>query len=268
MNVRDYILLGDKLCRKIQSSAEAHLLQWSQDWSLNNIDAVIGRAVPVSEMASEMLSDKMAYYFMDQASAYQTMLQLDTEAIIQLGDGLFRETLQPSDFQHSRVLHNIVGELLADLVGRLANNNGLVPVFVESDCEENWPPEWFEQGAGTACIQLSVGLGSISLLLPWKMLKHLFSEGLYTTKQTPPLSKLVDALEARSVHGHIVLGEVELTIESLKSLQQGDVLCLDVSLQNPVKLQLESAMQGWSLCGFLGKQDRKQAFLVESVEGQ
>lgn len=268
MNVRDYILLGDKLCRKIQSSAEAHLLQWSQDWALDHIDVVIASVIPISEMTSEMSSGKMAYYFMDQASAYQAMLQLDTGAIIQLGDGLFGDTLQPSDFQHSRVLHDMVSELLVDLVRRFANKSGLVPVFVESDREENWLPEWFEQGAGTACIQLSVGVGSIALLLPWEMLKHVFSEGLYTIKQTQPLSKLVDALEARSVHGHIVLGEVELTIESLKSLQQGDVLCLDVSLQNPVKLQLESAVQGWSLCGFLGKQDRKQAFLVESVEGQ
>jgi flagellar motor switch/type III secretory pathway protein FliN len=165
------------------------------------------------------------------------------------------DTLRSTDrHRESQIAVSVAEDALDDLLARVLD--GLAGTSISQAEPEARPQAWqFHRHSGSALLKLTIGGKALCLLVPNEQLPSR-ANPLKPPVRTP-LAPLPLALTDIEVRLRAELGDVEMSLGHLVSLQLGDVIALPIGIDQTLNIKTENG----HLIGVanLGKQDGNRA---------
>jgi flagellar motor switch/type III secretory pathway protein FliN len=265
MSVRDYILLSatDKGLLKTAIVDVAQI--WTKKWFHGKHFEISLSVLPVTAGLRAKINYHSPLIFVEQDNEWcavalpRKMKGRFVSAMILDSD---INLLGTSALHDKDILFKVILKALTDLCNELSMAD-----LVSSDTGQiskisSIPKYASENGSGVHAIVMTIDELEVVIVLTNAQVRRLIrkADNTVTSKQKNTLPELIpfaSVLASRYVQGEVSLGAVELTIGTLKSLNVGDVVQLDKSVNEPSKLRFP----GTSITckGFLGQCSGRRA---------
>ncbi len=216
MNARPLVLLGESDLLRVRQAAAQALEEWRTVWGLG------ARATQVACMVSSI---REALFGRSEPGAPES----DAPVALEVGD-----------------------LAIDDLIGRVLGK-GALPVVRKGagDPAPEFPAEVFEQGSGALVLDIEIHEGRFRVVAGCGTTQASPAKQARTGTQPPGESHV--ALLALPVTLEAELGELELDLATLQSLEAGDVVRLTTRIDQPLRL---CAPGGSTVCfGDFGTQE-------------
>jgi flagellar motor switch/type III secretory pathway protein FliN len=265
MQVRPYILYGQTALENMEISARRLLQDWADDWgmsgvSLSAVQPVIGfgeGGSPESVLAYKIDDGKWALFIQDKELFEDMGSLLLHDNRVRPRQGLLKDS----------VVTDIIMQALAELACRLSGSDVSDRSSpVESTLRQHVSPLTNLSGSGIVYLEVRISDSTMRLWISAQLAQALASADAVAVDQDNGLDSLIPAGEAlggQTVPVQVTLGNAELTVDALCSLQVGDVIRLDESLNEPARVafaQSETACKG-----FLGQKNGNLAVQLDSL---
>jgi flagellar motor switch/type III secretory pathway protein FliN len=265
MQIRPYILYGQTALENIKISARRLLQDWADDWGISGVSLSAVQPVaefgegdsPESVLAYEIDDEKWMLFIQDKALLEDMGSWLLHDSRIRPRQGLFKDS----------VVADIVMHALAELACRLSGSHvsdRRSPV--ESTLRQHISPVTNLSGTGIVYLKVSISDSTMRLWVSAELAQALAAADAVTVDQDSGLDSLIPAAKAlggQRVPVQVTLGNAELSLDALCSLQVGDVIRLDEGLNEPARVafaQSETACKG-----FLGQKNGNLAIQLDSL---
>lgn len=248
--IRPYLLFGDTELSKLKLALLPVVSAWATRWlKASSNDFCLEILAPDSDHDANWLAFKSggaALYLQRPVGTYKTL------TLAMFGDVV--KTSGLSDTPSPLVAGSIASalqDLGATALRALEPNqqsNDVISI-AESPLAETWA-----SGSGAYMISIVCKPLHLRLLLPGTVTAaFLRSDKVTAARPSTPLENPLSLLTTRSVHIVAHLGEAEIDIGTLQSLEVGDVIKLGTRINQPAQL---FSNDGTPLChGYLGTRD-------------
>jgi flagellar motor switch/type III secretory pathway protein FliN len=248
MNARALSLLGaSELLRMRQMAAQA-LEEWRAVWGLGREEAQIActRAWETAER-TRVLDEDWTRWECDGwgwAAAAPTL-------VYRLQETLFGRSEPGTSGRGAPVALEVGDRAVDDLIGQLFGKGAPPGIRREAGCLPEISASDFKYGSGAAVIDIEIGEGRLRVLTRCGATRASSAPQARTGTQSPGESHA--ALHALPVTLEAELGELELDLSTLQSLEAGDVVRLTTRIDEPLRL---SGPGGSTVCfGDFGAQE-------------
>lgn len=257
--VRTIRYIAERDLKLLEQQCEALIRSWVDEWFLDSSMFRINSVARVeSDDKTPCFGSVWSFRVDDE---HWCALSIEGDGASLFSDMAFN-TVGDVDLMQTQLGSSLVTRAITDLLSKVAM--GVSAENVGKDLarrEQQWPEAIHEFGVGA--VNLTGALGNKR----WRLImSHGCMEQHVTDIRSPhphedtPLTAIQHCLGKENVRGHIDLATEELSLEELVSLQVGDVLTLDQSINESVSLALENGQTG--LSGFIGKKMGKRALYV------
>jgi hypothetical protein len=160
-----------------------------------------------------------------------------------------------SEIEPSRLLDGLMNTMLRDLAVRVfeaaASGEGLT-----SDESSPQPHAW-ARGSGSLSVRFAAGGKSLDMLLSEALLRALTRDLRPLVRLPEPINPRRTCLNDERVRVELWAGETEIELGVLQGLCLGDVILLDVPINEPLQVAVEGRPTGRYAC--LGRQGSRRA---------
>ncbi|MBV8634726.1 MAG: FliM/FliN family flagellar motor switch protein [Burkholderiaceae bacterium] len=154
----------------------------------------------------------------------------------------------------SDIAEHIAREASNDLSSSLLRRLSSSAAILQADAGS--PPAWlFRRSAGAAWLKVSTGGKSLGILIPNALLPGRTRPAAPAARE--PVVPLAQALTGTTAHLRAELGQVQMSLGQLTSLEIGDVITLPIGIDQPLRIFAgKRRLVGQA---YLGKQDGHRA---------
>lgn len=266
MNIRPYTLVSASQAEAVRDVVEARASIWVEQWGLQADWVVIEQ---VSVVSDENRCDSNTVSIYQYADAEEQWLACSPTSDLPkvLGALLVGNAGVISDLgnREDSLAIEIVDKALADLSAQLMQQP--VSRVSKADSNQGYSEQlsrFSDYGSGAILITCSIKNAELSIVVPYECwVLWLDDELSGQIDAEVELTRLRDSISDQRVSARVVLGSSKVNVGALASLQEGDVIRLDKSLNDPLEILFG---QSASRCkGFIGKQDDRFAIQIDSV---
>lgn len=257
--VRTIRYIAERDLKLLQQQCEALIRSWVDEWFLDSSMFSINSVTRIESDDKTSCFGSVWTFRVDDEHWCALSIEGDGASLF---SSMVSNAVGDMDFMQTQLGGYLVTHAVTDLLSKVAM--GVSAEHVGKDLASP-EPQWPEaiRGLGVGAVNLTGVLGNKR----WRLiLSHGCMEQHVADIRSPlhhedaPLTGIQHCLGKENVRGHIDLVTEELSLEELVSLQVGDVLTLDQSINESVSFALENGQTG--LSGFIGKKMGKRALYV------
>jgi flagellar motor switch/type III secretory pathway protein FliN len=264
MQPRLYTLYGHTALEKIKAAMQGSLQAWLDAWDIPDADLSLTMLAPLSEVqAGDDAETVLAY----KTTPEKWVLFVRTRELLEnIGSLLLHDNrLRP---RQGSIEDGLVGEIVIEALGDLAarfSGERIAGIPAQSTVGQFALPAMRMPGSGVLCLQIGMRDFVMNLWISAELVRpSIFGGKMHKESDgEPALFPAAEALGRQTVPVQVMLGNAELTLDALCSLQVGDVIRLDENLSAPSRVAF--AQSGVACKGFLGQKNGNLAVQLDSL---
>ena len=264
MNVREFNLLGSTDKRRLESAVIDGVRVWAEQWLCGEWNAVSATAVPLSSEKRNQINYQSPVIVGDVDNGWCAVV-MPGENRNRLISAMFTEAEYPASgtlsVKGQSILTGVVIRALGELGSSLCDER-IVSKWHDVPHLRSLPVDAAQNGSGAYVIAVQLGDMKLIVAMSHLMVRHLINATrsvpeMRVTEELTEMSTFASVLANRRVRAEALLGTVELSIAQLASLNIGDVVRLDKSVDEPSELLFPQA--DIKCRGFVGQSAGRRA---------
>lgn len=264
MTVRAFRLLCERDLAVLKEVISGRIRVWASEW-LESQTTIVVDNVSVLEILDNQKIAKIKNIMVSHGNHIWCSYTNTLDAYLKLTAKLLCVDVLHQDFNsHKELLFQGILEKALESLSQciLFGRNEATHHQVEMDIQDSLPDEACKPGGCSVLLELRIAeIPIIVVLSPTIVLDLLKGVEYPVSSDSQVLTSLGEALANQMAKGKICLGSAELCVGDLLTLQVGDVLKLDQTLNTPALLEIE----GRNACQvFLGRSEKTKAVRVLS----
>ncbi len=265
MKVRPVILPGNKMLRQFENQLNSLLTSWNEAWDIKFQVQKIQKIERKTSLDDKSISGK-AFRFEAEEKNDWHVVHVQPEHITGIGTIFLNDlNLKARESKPSRFLQELFLQGVRSLIESIATKGSDSHLVAEGNLKECIGEKFLMNNLFWISIDLLVQDFLVSIHVPWTSIEpHLqsFNQETPGNMEKIDLEKRFNAISNEKVRARAFLGDAELTLSALTSMQVGDVICLDTALDESISL--ETNQNALKLTGFLGKKENRLAIKIEN----
>ncbi len=242
MNVRPFRLLGATVLRDLDEKANEAIRGWVDAWFAAPPTALRdGVRMRATTRDSLGVAVEDQWWRIIGPHPYWVALHIPTGARRVLAEHLhgFRQAGSLPD-RSSSLSQQLVNRVFLDLGQRLLTTFGMKLEAGAARTVQQAPvPSVWGQGSGAAMAEMQASGEHLLILLPPELTAR--GIGQAPTETTQALARRSASLDSQAVKLRAWVGDAELSVHAMQSLRVGDVIRLNCSIDQPLRLLLDAA---------------------------
>lgn len=265
MKVKPYILYGQSAMDDVHMRLSDCLSSWRGEWALSE-EIVLVDVESGAPFRPERF-DRPGLFLSVAGKKELWILFLLTESVLAcLGSMLLNVRRVGAGYGGSGIEDELVARCLGELAMEMMKQNEYDDLVVDKlspSINENSIYEELKPGAGAVNFRMS--FGNDLEIDAYASPAVVGNDGYigFESVGEEILRSCKEALGEEKVQAKVVLNDIELTLEALGSISEGDVILLDQSIDEPCVVRFEHSELKCK--GFLGKKNEKLAVKVDSL---
>lgn len=263
MEVRPFKLPGDSVLGLVTQRLRDAWTPWSEQWLLETRPESV-QCVGVQQVEKAFptqVSEWKRFASPGGSSFWLASPELLVARIAAFAFGNYVHQFEPSSSGPSLLLEDLIGTILDDLCRRMFQQTGEA-VAADAIVRDTRAPEasaW-RLGSGYVLCTLQLGGKPFHVLLNDRFVAALGRDAPPAPRRAQALAPVHRGLGSQRVTLQLWAGQAQIELGELQSLEPGDVVLLDMKINEPMQVAVDGVMT--SRRAYLGRHGTRRALKV------